>query len=77
MLDDLVIYAKKGEDWEEELRVQDDGSLVLVTVLKAPPPGIPGEIGSVMSAEEALEHFPEHGEKIAAALSALQRRPPT
>jgi hypothetical protein len=57
-----VIFETAGE----ELYVQDDGSLALVT----------GDVASVMSAEEAIEHFPEYTEAITAALAGLERYPP-
>ena len=49
-------------------RLQDDGSLALVTTIDNPPPGIPAASASLLSADEAIAYFPEYADRITAAL---------
>jgi hypothetical protein len=60
-VDDGVIFERTGDGWSEELYLQHDGTFALVIVTEDA-----GTIGSVLSADQALEYFPEYADRIAA-----------
>jgi hypothetical protein len=69
MLDDFVIFETRGEeDSKDELYLQDDGTFALVCSNRYNPP-----CACVLTAEEALEHFPEYADRIAAAIDVARR----